>query len=54
MGLYVNQIPGTEVPTGDPRINTVYDASPLGTMPAGSVIDITYYVEAAPVVDPNQ
>ena len=54
MGLYVNQIPGIEVPTGDPRINTVYDASPLGTMPAGSVIDITYYVEAAPVVDPNQ
>lgn len=54
MGLYVNQIPGTEVPTGDPRINTVYDANPLGTMPSGSVIDITYYVEAAPVVDPNQ
>ena len=44
-GLIVNAIAGTALQTGDPRINTVYEATPLGSMPEGTVITLTYYVE---------
>ena len=52
-GLIVNAIRGDEVPMGDTRINTVYDATPLGTVPVGTVITVFYFVEAEPPVDPN-
>lgn len=52
-GLIVNAIRGDEVPLSDSRINTVYDATPLGTVPAGTVITVFYYVEATPPADPN-
>ena len=44
-GLKVLRIEGTALPTGDPRINTVYEATPLGSLPVGSTINITFYVE---------
>lgn len=44
-GLLVTRIKGDGLPTGDPRINTVYEASPLGSMDVGSAVTITYYVE---------
>lgn len=36
------------LPATDPRLNTVYDASPLGTLAKGDEILITYYD-----LDPN-
>jgi serine/threonine-protein kinase len=44
-GLLVVRVKGDALPTGDPRINTVSDATPLGSMPVGTTITITYYVE---------
>ena len=43
-GLLVTAVPGEVVAAGDERVMTVYDASPLGTLAAGSEIVITYYV----------
>ena len=51
-GLIVNLVAGTALQTGDPKINTIYEALPLGTMPAGTTINLTYYTETAPPVDP--
>ena len=51
-GLTVNLVAGTALQTGDPKINTIYDATPLGSMPAGTTINLTYYTETAPPVDP--
>jgi serine/threonine-protein kinase len=44
-GLKVSRIEGTPLPTGDPRINTVYEATPLGSLPVGTEVTVTYYVE---------
>ena len=44
-GLKVVRIEGTALPTGDPRINTVYQATPLGSLPVGTVVNVTYYIE---------
>lgn len=44
-GLAVSRIEGTPLPTGDPRINTVYAATPLGSLPVGSTVIVTFYVE---------
>ena len=43
-GLVAEAVPGTQVAIDDPRDMTVYDATPLGNMPAGSNIKIYYYV----------
>lgn len=43
-GLLVTAVAGELVAPGDERVMTVYAASPLGTLPAGSEITITYYV----------
>lgn len=51
-GLIVNLVEGEGLQTGDPRINTIYEALPLGSMPAGTVINLTYYTETAAPVDP--
>ena len=45
LNLNVNRIAGNKLPTGDPRINTVYDVAPLGGMPVGTTVIVTYYVE---------
>lgn len=44
-GLLVVRVKGDGLPTGDTRINTVYDVTPLGSMPVGTTITITYYIE---------
>jgi serine/threonine-protein kinase len=44
-GLKVGRIEGTPLPTGDPRINTVYEATPLGSLPVGTTVNLTYYIE---------
>jgi serine/threonine-protein kinase len=44
-GLSVNTVPGTMVDAGDPRLLTVYQATPLGTLQPGDVITLTYYVQ---------
>ena len=44
-GLKVVRVQGDGLQTGDPKINTVYDATPLGSLPVGSTITITYYIE---------
>jgi serine/threonine protein kinase len=54
-GLLVTAVMGDQLPEGDPRLMTVYDASPLGTLVAGSEIRVTYYVPAGaqPTVAPT-
>ena len=52
-GLLVNVTPGNVLPAGDPRLMTVYDATPLGTLTPGSEIRITYYVEETVVPEPT-
>ncbi len=44
LGFQVNAIPGELIPGDDPRVRTVYAVAPTGSIPPGSVIDITYYV----------
>ena len=51
-GLIVNLVEGTALQTGDPKINTIYEALPLGSMPSGTTINLTYYTETAPIVEP--
>ena len=43
LGLMVNPVAGTQVAADDPLLNTVYDASPLGTLHQGDTVTITYY-----------
>ena len=43
LGLVVLPQPGLLLPATDPRLNTVYDASPLGSLHKGDQIVITYY-----------
>jgi hypothetical protein len=43
LGLVVVPQAGLVLPASDPRLNTVYDASPLGTLHVGDAINITYY-----------
>jgi len=48
LGLVVVPQTGLLLPATDPRLNTIYDASPLGTLAKGDEIVITYYD-----LDPN-
>jgi serine/threonine-protein kinase len=43
-GLVATAVPGTQIAIDDPRDMTVYDATPLGNIPAGSSIKVYYYV----------
>jgi serine/threonine-protein kinase len=49
LGLAVDAQPGDTVPDNDPKVNQVYSASPLGTIPLGSTIHIIYYSPASQV-----
>lgn len=61
MGLVVVSTPGEILPPDDPRVMTVYEASPLGQMNTGSSIEIFYYVadtsepsvSPTPIVEPT-
>ena len=48
LGLVVVPQTGLLLPATDTRLNTIYDASPLGTLAKGDEIVITYYD-----LDPN-
>lgn len=50
LGLQVEAVPGETVDATDPKVNTVYDAAPLGTMKVGDTIRLLYY---APVSQPT-
>jgi hypothetical protein len=44
-GLVVVRVPGAALPAGDPRLNTVYEAAPLGSLAVGTPVTITFYIE---------
>jgi serine/threonine-protein kinase len=50
LGLQVEPVAGTALAADDPRLSQVYDISPLGSLPVGSVIQVYYYQQ---IVDPN-
>ena len=47
LGLAVDAQAGDAVDSTDPKLNQVYAASPLGTLPLGSTIHLTYYSPAS-------
>jgi hypothetical protein len=53
-GLEVIMVDGEVVPPGDPRVMTVYSATPLGTLALGSSIELTYYLaDGIEPIDPS-
>lgn len=53
-GLEVVTVDGDVVAPGDPRVMTVYSATPLGTLPLGATIELTYYIaDGAEPIDPS-
>lgn len=52
-GLVVTRVQGDGLPTGDTRINTVYEATPLGTISVGTTVVVTYYVESSTTPTPT-
>lgn len=53
LGLDVKAVAGDQLPAGDSRIQTVYDASPLGTLDPGATVTLTYYVQAINTPSPT-
>jgi hypothetical protein len=51
LGLLVQPLEGLAVPADDARVQTVYDATPLGTLAKGDTITLIYYIADQPVVD---
>lgn len=47
LGLAVDAQVGETVDPNDPKLNQVYSASPLGTIPLGSTIHLLYYAPAS-------
>jgi serine/threonine-protein kinase len=45
LGLKVIPVAGDQLPAGDERIQTVYDAKPLGSLMPGDEITVYYYVQ---------
>jgi serine/threonine-protein kinase len=57
LGLFVEPVAGESVDPLDPKVNTVYDAAPLGTMPVGTTVRLLYYApnsETTPSPSPTQ
>lgn len=52
-GLVVKTMAGDTVPVGDPRIMTVYQATPLGALAAGTEVTLTYFVEDGATIEPT-
>ena len=46
LGLMVELVPGEVVDPNDPKADTVYDASPLGSMDVGTTVRLLYFVPA--------
>ncbi len=52
LDLVVIRSEGLEVANDDPRLLTVYDASPLGQMATGTTVTLTYYIPFA-IIEPT-
>jgi hypothetical protein len=46
LGLRGELVAGEALEAGEPRINFVYDAAPLGSVPVDKVVKLLYYTEA--------
>jgi hypothetical protein len=46
LGLVVDLIQGDTVDANDPKVNTVYNAQPLGSLDVGTTVELFYYVSA--------
>jgi serine/threonine-protein kinase len=53
LGLVVNAVAGEVVAEDDPRVMTVYSATPLGTLKLGTQIEVLYYVAGTPSPSPT-
>lgn len=47
LGLFVEAVAGETVDPLDPKVNTVYDAAPLGSMPPATTVRLLYYTPAS-------
>ena len=55
LGLFVEAVAGETVDSLDPKVNTVYDAAPLGAMPTGTTVRLLYYTPSSqPEPSPTQ
>jgi hypothetical protein len=55
LGLFVEAVAGETVDALDPKVNTVYDAAPLGSMPPATTVRLLYYVPSSePTPSPTQ
>jgi serine/threonine-protein kinase len=55
LGLFVEPVAGETVDALDPKVNTVYDAAPLGSMTTGTTVRLLYYTPAAePTPSPSE
>ena len=53
LGLNPMPQPGETVAEGDPKVNTVYDATPLGLLTVGSEVKLLYYTVDVPSESPT-
>lgn len=55
LGLFVEAVAGETVDSLDPKVNTVYDAAPLGKMTTGTTVRLLYYTPSSePTPSPTQ
>lgn len=55
LGLFVEAVAGETVDSLDPKVNTVYDAAPLGKMATGTTVRLLYYTPSSkPTPSPTQ
>jgi serine/threonine-protein kinase len=53
LGLVPVAQPGETVAVDDPKVNTVYDATPLGLLTVGSEVKLLYYISDGQTVEPT-
>jgi hypothetical protein len=55
LGLFVEAVAGETVDPLDPKVNTVYDAAPLGSLPPATTVRLLYYTPySEPTPSPTQ
>lgn len=55
LGLFVEAVAGETVDPLDPKVNTVYDAAPLGSLPPATTVRLLYYTPSSePTPSPTQ
>ena len=55
LGLFVEAVAGETVDPLDPKVNTVYDAAPLGSLPPATTVRLLYYAPSSePTPSPTQ